>query len=249
MAWRCRRCGRKAAAAAGHRAQPLADHARPADRGRPRRARLDDGARTALVHGPAVHGRLPGRRARASWAPTRRRCRAGDCARHRARHWTSWASTTTPATCPAPPSRRQPPGPGAWLHRHGLGGLARRADRTCCCGCTATTRLPPIYVTENGVAFKRHAGRRPRARRRSAPTTSQPSDRRLGRRAGTRRADGRLLGAGACSTTSSGPRATPSASAWCTWTTRRSAHAEGQRAAGTATSSRCSVSGTKNRSL
>ena len=78
--------------------------------------------------------------------------------------------------------------------------------------------LPPVYITESGCSYPRHRRRRRRRARhgpdrlpRRAPARASPT---RSRPASTSAATSR----GRCWTTSSGPRATRSASAWCTST-------------------------------
>ncbi len=127
------------------------------------------------------------------------------------------------------------PAPSAELHRHGLGGLSRRAPRVARAGCTATTAPPSIYVTENGAAFadvRSHDGRIHDVER-IAYLERLP---RRGRRARSRTASrSAATSSGRCSTTSSGRSATRSGSASSTSTTRRSSGCRRTASTGTAT--------------
>ena len=98
----------------------------------------------------------------------------------------------------------------------------RRAGRDADAGCTRDYTAMPIYVTENGAAFDDRS--RPTASC-TTPSASTFLDDHLAACDAAIAAGRPTRGAtspGRCSTTSSGPRATPSGSASCTSTTRRS---------------------------
>ena len=128
-----------------------------------------------------------------------------------------------PAGEPAP--RTVPVAAGRGAHRHGLGGLPAGARAT------LLRRIAPrvrarrrIYVTENGAAYADGPDGDGRVRDDAAhATTCAGHLRALRRRHRRRRPAGAATSPGRCSTTSSGPTATPSASAWSTSTTPRSA--------------------------
>ena len=120
-------------------------------------------------------------------------------------------------------------GRGLATHRHGLGDRPRRAGRGAHPGVPRLHAAAALRHRERrGLADEVGAGR---LRRRPRPRwpTSPPTSRRLHARdrAGCRLA---ATSPGRCSTTSSGPRATPSGSAWSTSTTPPSGGRQGQRA-------------------
>ena len=138
-------------------------------------------------------------------------------------------------------------GPAAVRHARCIDGLpapptsAGRSCRTACarcwCHCASGTarRLPAIYITENGCAYEDvpgpdgvGRGHRPDRLPGRAHRGGARGDRRRRRRA-------RATSCGRCWTTSSGRRATPSGSAWCTSTSTPSAARPRRRTAGTAT--------------
>ena len=165
-----------------HRAQPARRRCRPRDSADGRRA-------AALVDGHATAGSST--RSSAARYPTdlplrRRRAVRSTRAtwRRSPRRSTSSASTTTPA-----PWSQAAPADGAWptmahaprraVHRHGLGGLPRRASRHPGAACTATTARRPIYITENGAAYddvrRTTAGRSTSSGSATCASTSPPS--------------------------------------------------------------------------
>ena len=220
-AWRCRRCARRAARRRLGIVLNLSPTSRPptAEPTTPQ-ARLDDGRLVRWYMDPLFKGRYPadvlehlgadaprgasrrhGADRHADGLPGRQLLHAPRGQRRRRR-------------CDASDSGLPLTDMGWEIYPQGLTELLLRLHRD--------YPLPPMYVTENGAAFKDDAGRT------AACTTRERTDYIAGHiaavgdalRAG--RAAWPATWCGACWTTSSGPRATPSASASCTSTTPRS---------------------------
>ena len=199
------------------------------ERGR-RAGRLEDG-RLPLVPGPAVRPRLP-----------RRLWRLGADARRL--HEGDLAAIAAPMDflgvnyySRRGPSARERGATGCALARSSprwAGRSIRRASPTCCCGCTGTTGAAPRHHRERR-RLRGRSGRRPGARP-GAPAYLARHIRALARRARARRAGERLHGLEPDRQLRVDVAATPSASAWCTSTTRPSTARSRTAGAGTATS-------------
>ncbi len=213
-----------------HHPQPVADRAPPSDSPEDAAAAAAlDAIQNRMYMDPCLLGQLPGPGGGRHRRPTARASATGDLGHHRRSRWTSSASTTTT------PRRVTAPGAGQPVPvRDGredaseqtatwAGRWCPTACATCSCGIHERygDALPPVMVTESGVAFPDELVERRRPGRRRPASRGVPARaRRRGRsRRSTPASTSAATSCGRSWTTSSGPRATVRASASSTSTT------------------------------
>ena len=204
-----------------------------------------------LVARPAARSRLPAGHDRgvrhraagpatATWTSSRRR-------------WSTSASTTTsarssPTTRPARRRARRWSACPTGRSPRWAGRSTPTAWSSCWSGCTEEYGATRIYVTENGSAWPDEIEPDGNVEDKDRIDYLEQHLDACGRAADRRVRRWPATSPGRCWTTSSGPTATPSGSAWCTSTTRPSAAPSRPAATATRTSSATTTSGTFDRS-